>query len=211
MLYHLTQNSLQHISIASTFAFLWLLAIALPAKGTTVPSSHGKLVNEQVTSNSPSALLDQLLRSRRPLNWRQAPKSEPVSNNQQIIWPPIDQPLDLRGGYKRPHQSGREPVGNSSASTPTLSQSDCEAAGAFIMAGARARDNGVSAAQFLGQLRSDLLKLAAEPPARRWFLHSQLEARLLLRAANRLYSDPRAATWHFKDFMESCDAHRASR
>ncbi|MFK7965813.1 MAG: hypothetical protein AB8C46_17765 [Burkholderiaceae bacterium] len=145
------------------------------------------------------------------MNWRQASTNKKAADNQLIIWPPIDQPLDLRGGYKRWHQPSRKPAGNSRANTPILSQADCEAAGAFIMAGARARDNGVSAAQFLGQLRSDMLRLAAEPPTKRWFLHSQLEARLLMRAANRLYSEPRAAAWHFKDFIESCDAHRASR
>lgn len=191
-----------------------MFAIVAPAQALVIESGSSQSTALNAASPKPSEILDHLLRGRHSLNWREK-SAQSAKPDDQIIWPPIDQPLDLRGGYKRPPQPVSTPEVETPtptpASTPTLSKADCEAAAAFILAGARARDQGVTVGRFMGQLRADLLRLAAEPPDTRWFLHSKLEAQLLLSAATRIYHEPRAATWHFSEFVRSCDAHRASR
>lgn len=187
-----------------------IFAAVAPARALVIESSSGHPAALSATSPRPSEILNRLLMSTQTLNWHEG-SDQSVEGDNQIIWPPIDQPLDLRGGYKRPPQSVSTPEVEPSAPTPTLSKADCEAAAAFILAGARARDQGVSSERFMGQLRADLLRLGAEPPGTRWFLHSKMEAQLLLSAATRIYREPRAAAWHFTNFVKSCDAHRASR
>lgn len=91
-----------------------------------------------------------------------------------------------------------------------LSAADCQAAGAFIQAGAQARDKGVSSKRFLSQLRLDLMVLARESPNRRWFLHSPLQAKLLHTAAREIYASPHAPAWHRNRFITACDTLRAS-
>ena len=135
-----------------------------------------------------------------------------------IIWPPLDQPLDLRGGYRQQHRvsqtrAGQAKTGGQAPSQPTrpqLSESDCVSAGAFILAGAQARDRGVTALAFMSRLRADLLKLGAEPPETRWFLHSEREARLLHSAARDIFARPQPPASHRRQFMARCDAIRTS-
>jgi len=193
-----------------------VLAMLEPAHAGVIDSSHDKLRVSSAMPTKPSALLNHFLSSESKLNWREPGGSDSAYSSSQIIWPPIDQPLDLRGGYRKKGQAIVSPAIQATNSDPisspqALSRDDCEAAAAFILAGARARDRGISAQSFMGQLRADLLKLAAEPPATRWFLHTQTEAELLLSAAARIYHEPRAASWHFTNFVQLCDEHRTSR
>ena len=190
-----------------------MVAMTTPALALVIGSTQNQAAATSTAPARPTDLLNGLVSGKRPLNWRNG-SDRTATQGDQVIWPPIDQPLNLRGGYK--HR--REPLAPSEVkstmpsptSTPTLSKDDCEAAAAFILASARARDQGVSAERFMTQLRADLLKLGAEPPDTRWFLHSKMEAQLLLSAATRIHREPRAAAWHFTNFVESCDALRAS-
>ncbi|MGH1360366.1 MAG: hypothetical protein ACRBC3_16530 [Burkholderiaceae bacterium] len=142
-----------------------------------------------------------------PLPTVSADKSD---SNAQIIWPPLDQPIDFRGAYRDRLATARSVPSRAAAKPGELSDTDCAAAGAFILAGARARDRGVSAKSFMTRLRADLLKLGAEPPDTRWFLHTEAEASLLHSAARDIFSRPTAPATHYREFLAQCEAGRRS-
>ena len=60
------------------------------------------------------------------------------------------------------------------------------------------------------RLQADMLALASQPPAQRWFLHGPGEALLLYRAATDIYRRPVDASSHQRDFMRHCENLRLS-
>ena len=95
--------------------------------------------------------------------------------------------------------SGAQPA---TAGMPTLDE--CAEAAEFIANAARARDNGMTRAAYVGRLADDLVVIRAFPPALRWFAKDADDERFLLAAAARVYDVPRLPSEHHAEFLAAC-------
>lgn len=87
----------------------------------------------------------------------------------------------------------------------------CMEAGDFIKNAARARDSGMSEADFISRIRDDIEIMQSLPPQMRWFVQDQEDAEFLLAAATDVFQRPRQADEHQRDFVKACLAKAKSK
>lgn len=84
------------------------------------------------------------------------------------------------------------------------SAAECAEGGDFIGNAARARDNGVSEADFIGRIQDDIEAIQALPPQVRWFVEDDEDAQFLLAAATDVFRNPKETHAHRADFIKAC-------
>ena len=89
-----------------------------------------------------------------------------------------------------------------SASAPTLA--DCLEGSDFIANAARARDNGITRAAFLGRLSEDFVAIRAFPAELRWFVKDDDDERFLESAAETVFDTPAEPAAHRTAFLRAC-------
>jgi hypothetical protein len=92
------------------------------------------------------------------------------------------------------------------AAALTVSLEECAEGADFIRNAARSRDNGLQAEAFLRRLEDDLVAIRSVPAALRWFARDADDEALLRGAAISVFTDPRAADAHHRDFLATCRA-----
>ena len=88
------------------------------------------------------------------------------------------------------------------ASVPTLA--DCLEGSDFIANAARARDNGMTRAAFLGRLSEDFVAIRAFPAELRWFVKDDDDERFLESAAVTVFDAPLEPSVHRAAFLRAC-------
>jgi hypothetical protein len=85
-----------------------------------------------------------------------------------------------------------------------ITRSECTEGSQFIMNAALARDNGLTRAAYLTQLRGDLISIRAFPPNLRWFAQDEDDEAFLLSAASEVFDDPQTPDAHRQAFLSRC-------
>lgn len=93
-------------------------------------------------------------------------------------------------------------AGIACAGAPSVQE--CLEGSDFIANAARARDNGIARARFLGRLDDDLATIQAFPPALRWFAHDDDDASFLRDAAADVFDRPGTPDDHRAAFLRAC-------
>ena len=88
------------------------------------------------------------------------------------------------------------------ASVPSLS--DCFEGSDFIANAARARDNGMTRAAFMGRLAADFTAIRTFPAELRWFVKDADDEQFLSAAAMHVFDDPEAPSVHRAAFLRAC-------
>jgi hypothetical protein len=83
---------------------------------------------------------------------------------------------------------------------------ECLEGGDFIANAARARDNGITKAEFLNRLLDDIQLIQAFPPQLRWFVVDPDDAELLHDEATKVFDTPRRPEAHRTQFLSRCFA-----
>ncbi|HVC12576.1 MAG TPA: hypothetical protein VNE59_13120 [Burkholderiales bacterium] len=91
-----------------------------------------------------------------------------------------------------------------------LSAQECREGGDFIYDAARARDNGMTRAAFIGRMRADFQAIRSFPKQLRWFAQDRDDEALLLSAARNVFDAPHDGEAHRRAFLAECMAHTAS-
>ena len=81
---------------------------------------------------------------------------------------------------------------------------ECLEGGDFIANAARARDNGITKAVFLGRLVDDIRLIQAFPPELRWFVVDPEDAEFLHAEATRVFDTPASPEAHRAQFLSRC-------
>jgi hypothetical protein len=90
------------------------------------------------------------------------------------------------------------------ASASRLTMSECFEGSDFIANAARARENGVSRAAFLGRLEEDLELIQAYPPQLRWFAKDREDEAFLYEWARQVFDQPQPPEQHRARFLAAC-------
>jgi len=88
------------------------------------------------------------------------------------------------------------------AGQPTMNE--CFEASDFIRNAALARDAGMGADAFLGQMEDDFAAIRAFPTEMRWFAHDEDDAGFLLAQARAVFERPAGADVHRANFLRAC-------
>lgn len=92
------------------------------------------------------------------------------------------------------------------AAASNLTVEECFEGSDFIANAARARENGISRAAFLGRLQDDFELIHAYPPELRWFAKDGDDERFLLDAARQVFDTPDTPEGHRARFLAACFA-----
>ena len=84
---------------------------------------------------------------------------------------------------------------------------ECLEGGDFIANAAKARDNGMTKAAFLGRLVDDIRLIQAFPPQLRWFVVDPEDAELLHEEAAKVFDTPLKPEAHRAQFLSRCFDH----
>lgn len=95
-------------------------------------------------------------------------------------------------------------VAASAAGASNLSVAECFEGSDFIANAARARENGMSRADFMHRLEEDLELIQAYPPQLRWFAKDTDDERFLYEAARQVFDAPEAPERHRARFLAAC-------
>jgi hypothetical protein len=81
---------------------------------------------------------------------------------------------------------------------------ECLEGGDFIANAARARDNGMTKAEFLNRLLDDVRLIQAFPPQLRWFVLDPEDADFLATEASKVFDTPLRPEAHRAQFLSRC-------
>ena len=81
---------------------------------------------------------------------------------------------------------------------------ECLEGGDFIANAAKARDNGITKAGFLGRLVDDIRLIQAFPPQLRWFVVDPEDAEFLHEEATTVFDTPASPEAHRAQFLSRC-------
>ncbi len=81
---------------------------------------------------------------------------------------------------------------------------ECAQAAQFIGNAARARDEGMTRAEFLAHVEADLEVIREFPPEMRWFAETEQDEQFLLNAAREVFDRPSSPEAHARRFARAC-------
>ena len=81
---------------------------------------------------------------------------------------------------------------------------ECREVGEFVRNAALSRDNGVSESSFMDRLEGDLMAIRGHPPALRWFAQDRGTEAFLIRAARKVFANPREPREHETETVRAC-------
>ena len=84
------------------------------------------------------------------------------------------------------------------------SAQECREVADFLKNAALSRDYGMSADQFLGQMRSDIELVRKFPPDLRWIVADAQDEVILIDAASQVFYVPQEPNRHEIEFLEGC-------
>jgi hypothetical protein len=97
------------------------------------------------------------------------------------------------------------------AAAHELTMSECQEGSDFIKNAALSRDYGITRADFIGRMQSDIEAIQAFPPELRWFVQDEDDATLLVGFAQLVFDTPKTPESHQADFLTACVERRAQQ